>query len=150
MIERIRIVVFGLTMTLVAACAVVWQKPEVRLVDVSVLGGNFVQENLQFSLRVMNRNSFDMTLESLDFELVVGEKALAQGRLAESGTVSANEDKVFKVVARVQLLKMLRYLPQWIQSDGMLHYRLRGHGRIRGYGEITFDHPGTLDPARLH
>jgi len=75
MIGRIRIVVFGLAMALAAACSAVWQKPEVRLVDVRVLGGNIVQENLQISLQAMNQNSLDIKMESLNFELVVGEKA---------------------------------------------------------------------------
>lgn len=150
MIGRMKLWLLVPVLLVVAACSTIWKRPEVSLVDVRVLGGNIVQQNLRLSVKVLNDNPFDMTLEGLDVDLVVGGSPLAHGHLVQPGTVFAHTTKIFEIDAGVQLLRVLQYLPRWIQADGMVHYQLRGHGRIRGYGDVEFDHPGKLDPARLH
>jgi LEA14-like dessication related protein len=139
----------GIALALLAACVTTWQKPEVSLLDVRLAGGNLLQQDVKLQLRVKNPNGIDIGVNSVAFELLVGDNRLATGRMATPVMIPARGEGVVEVNAKAHLLSLVTRLPQLLNEDGLLHYRIRGEAEIQRYGSLPFDHAGTLDPERL-
>lgn len=133
----------------VAACATSWRKPEVELVDVRLAGGNLLQQNLKLQLRVSNPNGMELGLDALQFDLLVAGSKLASGHTGAPVVIPAHGEGVVEIEARAHVLSLLSRLPQLMEEDGLLHYRIQGEANIHRYGKLHFDRPGTLDPERL-
>ncbi|NSL55564.1 LEA type 2 family protein [Uliginosibacterium aquaticum] len=132
-----------------AACAPVWQRPQVALMDVRISGGNLFQQKLRLQLRVTNPNALDIGVESLVFEVLVGDSQFASGRSSAPVTIPKRGEGRVDVDADAQVLGLLRRLPELTGGDGKLHYRLKGEAQIKGYGRTPFDQPGELDVSKL-
>lgn len=139
-------VLLGLWLT---ACAPVWQKPDLNLLDVRLVGGNLLQQKLRLQLQVRNPNDREIGIEALEFGWLVGGQEFASGRSAMPVTIPARGEGVLELEADARLLGLLRRLPDLSTSDGRVPYRLKGEASIRGYGKLPFDQPGSLDPGRL-
>jgi len=139
----------GAMLVMLAACVTTWQKPEVSLVDVRLAGGNLLQQDVKLQLRVKNPNGMDIGVDAVVFELLVGESRLASGQMATPVMIPAHGEGVVGVDAKAHVLSLLTRLPQLLDADGLLHYRIRGEARIHRYGTVPFDHVGALDPEKL-
>lgn len=134
----------------VGACATTWHKPEISLVDARLTGGNLQQQNISLQLRVKNPNDIDIGVEALSFDLIVGDERFANGVSMAPVTIPRQSEGVVSVQTKIHGLALLARLPKLVAPDGLLHYRLRGEALVRDYGRAPFDHPGTIDPAKLH
>lgn len=127
------------------ACAPVWQKPQVRLVQVRMAGGSLFQQKLKLQLLVQNPNGMDIGLESLNFDLLIGEERFARGQSNNPVTIPKQGEAHVEVEAQAQLLSLLSRVSELATADGKLQYRLKGEARISHYGRAPFDQPGELD-----
>ncbi|MDP5240116.1 LEA type 2 family protein [Uliginosibacterium sp. 31-16] len=143
-----RVLVLGAAL-LLAACATAWQKPQVSLAEVRLAGGNLLQQKLKLQLRVKNPNGVDIGVESLTFDLLVGESRFASGQSAAPVLIPKRGEALVEVDAKAQVLGLLSRLPELTGADGKLHYRLKGEARISGYGNAPFDQPGELELGKL-
>lgn len=132
-----------------AACAPVWQKPEFRLADVRLAGGNLLQQKLRLQLQVKNPNAVEIGLEGLVFELFVAERVFASGQSALPVTIPKEGEGLVELETNARLFELLNRLPELTAADGQLHYRLKGSAQIKGYGQVSFDRPGLLDPSSV-
>ena len=149
MTRWIRVLCVGVVLVLLAACVPIWQKPDVSLLDVRLAGGNLLQQDLKLQLRVKNPNGMPIAVDAVTFELLVADSPLVSGRMASSTMISAHGEGVVEVDARAHVMSLLSRLPQLLDADGQLHYRIRGEADVHYLGAVPFDHTGTIDPAKL-
>ncbi|MBS1209861.1 MAG: hypothetical protein H6R19_2259 [Proteobacteria bacterium] len=142
------VLMFGLLAS-VTACVTAWHKPEVSLADVRLAGGNLLQPKIKLQLRVKNPNATEIGLERVEFDLLVGDNVFASGQSTTPVTIPKQGEAMVELDARTQLLALLSRLPGLIDSEGLLHYRLKGEAQIRRYGKAPFDHAGVLDANTL-
>lgn len=133
---------------MLAAC-VTWHKPEVSLADVRLAGGNILQQRIKLQLRVKNPNAMAITVESVTFDLQVGESTFASGQAPAAVSIPARGEALVELDARAHLLGLLNRLQELTAADGKLHYRIKGEAQISGYGRAPFDQPGALDVSKL-
>lgn len=131
-----------------AAC-ISWHKPEVSLAEVRLAGGNILQQRIKLQLRVKNPNAMDITVESVVFDLFVGENSFASGQAPTSVTIPARGEALVELDAKAHLLGLLNRLQELTAADGKLHYRIKGEAQISRYGRAPFDQPGELDVSKL-
>lgn len=144
--KRVLVLVAALLLT---ACATAWQKPQVSLAGVQLAGGNLLQQKLRLQLRVKNPNGVDIGVESLSFDLLVGEGRFASGQSVAPVLIPKHGEALVEVDAKAQVLGLLSRLPELTVADGKLHYRLKGEAQISGYGKAPFDQPGELELRKL-
>lgn len=129
---------------LLTACVMHWQKPEVSLVDVQLAGGTLFEQHLKLKLRVYNPNDRDIPVDSLHFRLMSGDKSFASGQTNAPVIIPRQGETVVDIQANMQLVNLMRNLPNLKTDDGKLHYRLQGDVVVHDYGSVPFDHPGVL------
>ncbi|KAF7597719.1 MAG: hypothetical protein CGU28_17010 [Candidatus Dactylopiibacterium carminicum] len=130
---------------LAAGCALRWQKPEVRLVEVALAGGNLMEQQLALQLAVHNPNNRKIELDALQFDWLAGETVFASGQSLQAVQVPAQGEARIPLTAKLRLLPLLQRLPQLLDADGRLPYRLRGQADVAGYGTQPFNVSGKLD-----
>ena len=144
-----RIVLMGLLLLGLAACMPRWQKPELRLLEVSLAGGSLLSQNLLLELEVRNPNARAIGVEGLDFEWLLGDEVFARGVSLRPVVVPANGQTTLSLQASLQVLPLLQRLPALIDAQGMLPYRVRGKAQIQRWGDTLFDQRGVLDLQQL-
>jgi LEA14-like dessication related protein len=132
-----------------AACVTTWHKPEVSLAEVRLAGGNILQQRIKLQLRVKNPNDMDISVESVTFDVLVGDSKFASGQSAAAVIIPKRSEALVELDARVQVLGLLSRLQELTAADGKLHYRVKGEAQISGYGRAPFDQPGELDVSKL-
>ena len=136
---------------LLAACASLrWQKPEVSLADVSVVGGNLLDSKLALKLRVRNRNDREIALDSLSFEIVIDEQVLARGMRNTPIMLAANGETLVDLEASARTLELLKRLRDASRNaEGRIPYTVRGEALVHDYGSLPFSHVSTLALPKL-
>ena len=126
--------------------------------DVSVVGVELSSVSLhgwQFglTLEVHNPTPFSVTVDALDYSLLLNTSEVAVGKLDQTATFAADSRREIKVPLTVRLEKHLSALLALLDERAKVNYEVNGHAWIRGYKQpIPFRYLGQLpvpNPAQL-
>jgi LEA14-like dessication related protein len=147
----------GLAILLFAlsGCALFFRSPDVRIVDVRVVGLGFTSGTAEVILQVDNPNRFGLEVRGLDYLLEVGPRADAERW--DTLAVGFNPDTIqlprrserevaIRIPFRYQALGTA--LGAWMQG-GDIPYRVQGELKARGPGgerDLPFRSSGTIRP----
>ena len=129
-----------------ASLGVAYQKPELSVVDASIIKGDLTHQELRLRLHVHNPNDRPLLVDSISYEVQVAGQKVVSGATQEGFTVPARGDNDFTVDAQADLataaLRLLsdsmRRQPTPYRVTGVLHL---GSGLIR---TLPFDQQGQL------
>ncbi|HKL48625.1 MAG TPA: LEA type 2 family protein [Desulfuromonadales bacterium] len=148
-----RALLFLLTSTLLAACAMVSpQRPEVNLAGLQIREATLSHLNMVADLTVFNPNNVALTVRGVDYTLQLEGINVADGRSLEPVEIGAGES------AKVQLRIVTAYwdllnLASQLQKTDDLTFTLSGKVRVGGYKILNktfpFSKEGHIDPQTL-
>ncbi|MFO7859205.1 MAG: LEA type 2 family protein [Ectothiorhodospiraceae bacterium] len=127
------------------------KEPSVRLERVSVLQLGMEQQRFGLTLAVTNPNALALRIRELDYAVALAGVDLAEGRLGEAFTLSANDTTEVEVEADTQLLQRLPELMRLVRSDtDGVDYTLTGNVAYGDWfrGEQPFSHSGSVTLQR--
>ncbi len=135
---------------LAGACASIPKKalkPKVELVSVVPLNISLSEQKLRFNLNVVNPNSFELPVESVDFIARFNDTDIASGKSQQATVIPANGQAplVLDVTAGIdRLTSTLQTLLQGQQLN--LNYELAGSVKIENWATpIPFNVSGMMD-----
>jgi len=103
-------------------------------------------------LKVYNPNSFDLTVEELDYRFLLNGNEIARGSNAPRLTLPAQGDKEMEIRLNVGYFSLFGLLRN-LQPEHPLDYALLGSVRVGGYGvlskTIDIDRRGVIDLTTL-
>ncbi len=122
------------------------EAPRVSLVSIAPLGFQPFEQRFRVTLRVQNPNSQAITIRGLDYEIVVNERAFAQGVSGKPLTVPAYGENSAEVEVVSTLQRILEQLQEFSRRDKpSIDYAIRGHVRVDGIPiPVPFEYRGTL------
>jgi LEA14-like dessication related protein len=138
-----------------AGCALFYQSPSVRIVDVRVVGLGFTGGTAEVILEVDNPNRFGLEVRGFDYLLEVGDhRNEARWDTLAHGTAADTVQLPRRSVEEVRLRIPFRYraldtaFRAWMDG-GEIPYQLHGELRARGPGgqrDLPFRSRGSLTP----
>ena len=114
--------------------------PQVSVTDVSLNGGNLLEQRFKLKLRVTNPNDRDIVVDGLVFDVLIGDRQFAHGISNTSTVLPKLADAVVEVEGTAQSLSLLQQLLEQPKGSDRLPYRIKGEVVARDYGRIAFDH----------
>jgi LEA14-like dessication related protein len=134
---------------LLAACAYTnLQQPELSVVDVDLLKGDLLRQELRVRMRVYNPNDRSLPVRSITYEVQLAGRAFAHGESLGDFVIPARGETDFDVNVTANAAgALLRLLASGDRGDP--EYRLTGEVKLSSglLRSIPFDHTGTL---KLH
>jgi LEA14-like dessication related protein len=119
-----------LVLLALAACAGLgtkFQKPNVYVTNVEMLGGNFLQQNFKVSLKIQNPNDRALPVNGLHAELKVSGESLATGVSNQAFVVPALGESEFDMwVTANMALALLKLATQRDKHLDTIDYDLTG------------------------
>lgn len=145
------ILIIALALSACASILTKPQKPTIELVSVRPLNINAAEQKLQFQLRVINPNSFDIPVEAIDFVARFNDTNIANGKSNQSVIVPANSEAMLSLDVTAGLNRLASSLSTLLQGKTLnLDYELTGTVKVATWPNvIPFDVTGTMDPANI-
>jgi LEA14-like dessication related protein len=140
---------------LVPGCALFFRSPEVRIVDVRLVGLGLTSGTAEVLLEVDNPNRFALEVRGLEYLLEIGARegaerwdTLAAGFHADTVHLRrrSGEEVAIRIPFRYQALGTA--FQAWV-SGGEIPYRIQGEVRAHGPGgvrDLPFRSRGTIRP----
>jgi LEA14-like dessication related protein len=123
-----------LACSLLGACALLrphFDKPELSVIDVRMLDGNFFQQNFLLRLKVRNPNDRAIPINSVSADLKVGGESFASGTSNRAFTVAAFGDAEFEMTVQANMaLAVLKLLGKSDRQTDSIDYELDGNVSI--------------------
>ncbi|HTQ36015.1 MAG TPA: LEA type 2 family protein [Steroidobacteraceae bacterium] len=138
-----------LAAALAAACVYTHlQQPELSILEVSLLKGDLLRQELRVRMRVHNPNQVELPVRSITCDVQLNGHAFAHGESTGDFVVPANGDTDFDVAATANAAGALLSL-LGSADPGNPQYRITGEVRLSSglLRSVPFDRTGTL---RLH
>ena len=131
-------------------CAAPWQKPELSVASVELLGIGLTEQRLLLKLRVTNPNDADLTINSLAFQIEANGRSFATAESTRQQVVARHAEALLDVVALTRLGDLVWQLRELRRAGNLpLRYRLSGKVDVDGYGSVPFDRSGELPLSAL-
>ena len=153
--RRTMLLITAIATLLIAACSSLQppelQEPTVRLERVSVLQLGMEQQRFGLTLAVTNPNALGLRVRELDYAVSLGGVDLADGRLGDAFTLSANDTSEVEVEVDTHLLQRLPELMRLVRSGTQgVDYTLTGNVAYGEWfrGEQAFSHSGSVELRR--
>ena len=121
------------------------EPPRLQVVDVSLLGGDLLKQQLRFRMRVHNPNDVELPVRGISYEVQLAGETFANGESERDFLVPALGETEFSVdVTANAAAALLRVLGNRDRGDPA--WRILGKVRLaKGMIKtIPFDHSGTL------
>jgi LEA14-like dessication related protein len=132
---------------LAGGCALVprFEPPQLNVVEVQLLRGDLLQQELRVGMRVRNPNNRDLNVRSIQYEVKVADQAFAHGESERDFKVPANGETQFNVNVTANVASALLRLLGGGRLDEV-EYQITGRvalssGMVRN---IPFDQRGRL------
>ena len=142
-----RVLVLAVLFGLLTACASTrLQKPDLQVMDVKLLGGNLLQQQLRVRLKVINPNDRQLAVRGVNYELEVAGDKFAHGSTASEFVVPALGETEFDVDVSANMAgALLNVLGRGSKVDE-IEYRILGKVHLASgfVRTIPFDHDGKL------
>lgn len=118
----------------------------ISVADIDVASLGLFEQHFDVTLRVVNPNDFDLTVEGIEFDLEVGGEPFAKALGKQSAKVpalSAARLKVDAVTQSVDLVRQFKLVPPEALKAG-IPYRIRGRIKVdRAFSWIPFEQQGS-------
>jgi LEA14-like dessication related protein len=141
-----RAILTGAMLALLCGCATMQlETPRLQVIDVSLLGGDLLQQQLRVRMRVQNPNDVALPVRGISYEVQLAGETFADGESERDFVIPALGETEFNVdVTANAAAAVLRLLGSRDRSNPQ--YRVLGtvklaKGLIR---TIPFDHSGEL------
>ena len=143
-------VVILVALLVLSACSTLVPKPEkptVELVSVRPLNISLSRQKLRFNLKVVNPNSFDMPIETVDFIASLNDTNIASGKSNQAVTVPANSDAIVSLDVTAGLDRLTSSIETLLAGDSLnLDYELRGEVKVSTWPKpIPFNVVGAME-----
>ncbi len=120
--------------------------PKVSVADVAIKSLSLFEQHLDVGLRIGNPNDFDLTIETLEFDLEVNGHPFASGLSNTLTRVPAAASAVLRVDTFMKsndLIQQFKSLSPAVLKDGV-SYRVKGRIKTdRSSRWLPFDHTGV-------
>ena len=124
-----------LCLLLVSGCAnlIDFEEPKVELIGIEALPSDGIEPRFQVSLRVINPNNSDMTIDGVYYELSLRGKEFITGASSTSTTVPSYGENTLNLQASIGLMKMLALMGDFIRNpdNPKLDYQFRAKIDVR-------------------
>ena len=124
-----------LCILLVSGCANLmnFEEPKVELLGIEALPSEGMEPRFQVSLRIVNPNKSDMTIDGVYYQLSLRGKEFMNGASSSSTKVPAYGENTLKLQASIGLIKMLALMGDFIRNPNnpQLDYKLKAKLNIR-------------------
>lgn len=153
MLKRSKPVLFVLAMyLLLGACSSIPKKalkPQIELVNIIPLNISLSEQKLRFNLNVVNPNSFELPVESVDFIARFNDTDIASGKSQQSAIIPANGEALLALDVTAGIDRLASTLQTLLQGQQLnLNYELKGSVKIEDWATpIPFNVIGELDAA---
>jgi LEA14-like dessication related protein len=141
-----RAMLTGAMLALLSGCATMnLEPPRLQVVDVSLLGGDLLQQQLRVRMRVHNPNDVALPIRGISYQVQLAGETFADGESERDFEVPALGETEFNVdVTANAAAAVLRLLGS--RDRGNPEYRIMGKVRLaKGMiRTIPFDHSGEL------
>ncbi|MDP2031110.1 MAG: LEA type 2 family protein [Thiobacillus sp.] len=123
--------------------------PKVSVADVAIKNLSLFEQHLDVGLRISNPNDFDLTVETLEFELEVNGRPFASGlsRTRTRTPIPAAASAMLRVDTLMQasdLIQQFKTLSPDALKDGVT-YRVKGRIKTDQSSRwLPFDHTGVV------
>jgi LEA14-like dessication related protein len=123
------------------------EKPKLEVVDIQLLKGDLLQQQLKLRMRVLNPNDRQLPVAGITYELAVAGEAFAQGESERDFIVPALGSAEFDVNVTANAVTALLKILAGGRKLETVDYRLTGKvalssGMLRS---IPFDQKGTFN-----
>jgi LEA14-like dessication related protein len=130
---------------LACGCAVAFKEPQLDVVDVQLLRGDLLQQELRVRMLVRNPNARALAVRRIQYEVQVAGEAFAHGESGSEFNVPANGEAQFDVSVTANAAAMVLRLLGAGRLDAV-DYRIKGRvtlatGLVRS---IPFDETGEF------
>jgi hypothetical protein len=117
-----------------AGCSVLapkFEKPQLSVADVAMVGGNFLQQNFRVKLNIQNPNDRALPVTSLHVEMNVGGERIASGVSSQAFVVPAYGDTQFDMnITANMALALLTLAGRRDQHTDSVDYDMTGGASI--------------------
>ena len=135
-----------------AGCASLAPKleaPQLKIVGVTLVKGDLLQQRFKARMRVTNPNDRVIAVRSIAYTLEIGGEELGRGLAGSAFEIPALGEAEFDMDVTVDLAGTVLRLLDRARGDGLpdaLRYRIRGEVKLaRGFARtIPFDESGSL------
>ncbi len=142
-------VILSLLMTGCAGLEKREEAPRVNLVSLRVLDVQFFEQRYGLTLRVINPDRREISIEGISFEVELNGQAFAYGVSGDPVVIPGFGEQTLEVEVISTLFNVVEQLHNLEQRSGQpLEYRI--HGRISvtgGLMSIPFEQQGSIGPA---
>ena len=123
------------------------EKPQLEVVDVQLLKGDLLQQQLRLRMRVQNPNDRELPVRAITYDLAVGGEAFAHGESERDFIVPALGSAEFDVNVTANAASALLKIIASARKLDAVDYRLTGKvalssGMLRS---IPFDQKGVIN-----
>jgi LEA14-like dessication related protein len=142
---------FTLFLVAFSACVGALKRPEVSLEAIRLDGVGIEEQRFSLRLALHNPNAFEISIESMRFDLEIEGKTFAQGVLGAPVRIPGGGEARVEIAARGRLGTLFKSLREKLKKggDSRLAYRIHGRAALEKLGVLPFDHKETLDLASL-
>jgi LEA14-like dessication related protein len=145
--KSLRLMATGLLLAMLVGCAYTrLQEPHLQVVDVTMLKGDLLRQELRVRLRVQNPNDRALPIKGVTYEVSLAGEKFAHGESEKDFIVPANGEMEFDVGvtanAAAVVLRLLANAPK-LEEVG---YRISGKVKLSSgmLRNLPFDHEGRL------
>ncbi len=143
----IRVLAATAAVALLSACAMArLEPPRLQVLEVGLLGGDLLQQQLRVKMRVHNPNDVELPVRGITYEMQLSGETFANGESSRDFVVPALGAAEFDLdVTANAAAALLRLIGD--RARGNPTYRILGKVRLaRGMIKtIPFDHSGTVN-----
>ena len=124
------------------------EPPRVNLVNLRILDVQLFEQRYGLTLRIINPDRTELTIEGISFEVELNGKAFAYGVSGERVTIPAFAEETMEVELVGTLFNMVDQLRELERRSGKpLEYRIFGKISISGeLFSIPFEQQGSIGP----
>ena len=135
--ERLRTARFAISIAgavLLSACSTFtprFERPELSVVDVRLLGGNLFQQKFRVTFDIQNPNDRALPVDHVSANLVMAGEPVASGATSRTFVVPARGETRFDMIVVANMATSLVQLAQRLNgADGAVDYELDGVVRL--------------------
>ena len=129
---KLRVLMACLALTLAGGCALVpkFKEPHLEVVNVEVLKGDLLRQELRVRMRVQNPNDRALPVKSIEYQVEVAGEAFAHGESERDFVVPANGEQEFDVSVTANAASMLLRMLAGGRKLEVLEYRITGKVKL--------------------
>ena len=155
-VDTIRRIALPMLLLFLSGCSVLapkFEKPQITVTGIALVGGNFLQQNFRVTVNVHNPNARTLPVTRLHIEMHVGGEQIATGLNAQPFVVPAHGDTQFDMnITANMALALLKLAGRKDANADTIDYDMTGGAVIDlpFLRDLPFHRTGSLPLRDLH